>query len=166
MTLLVLVCLVSVAAWYGYDEVLNVAPAPAPTEVCSTPKPKSKQRITSQTVTVNVYNASKVAGLADRTADELRERGFTVEKVGNDPYNSKVPKAEVRGRAKDAPEVLLVSEQLAGESRRGDDRDDATVDLIIGANYTGLVAKAPTAMDVDTPVAVCVTVTPTPVAMR
>lgn len=166
LTLLVLVVLLSGAAWYGYEEVLNIPPPPVPTQVCATPSPKEKQRISASSVTVNVYNASKVSGLADRTADELRERGFTVGKVGNSPYDTKVPKVEVRGRAKNAPEVLLVSEQLAGESRRGDSRtEDTSVDLILGPAYTGLVAKAPSAMDVDTPVGVCVTTTPTPMAL-
>jgi LytR cell envelope-related transcriptional attenuator len=164
-TLLVLVVLLSGAAWYGYDSVLDVAPAPGPTEVCSTPKPHQKQRISAQSVTINVYNAGRISGLADRTADLLRQRGFTVADVGNDPYDSKIKKVEVRGRNKDAPEVLLVGEHLAGETRRGDHRTDTSVDVILGNEYTGLISKAPSAMDVDTDVPVCVTTTPTPVAM-
>jgi hypothetical protein len=164
-TLLVLVGLLSSAAWYGWDSVLNVEPAPGPTEVCTTPKPKEKQRISAQTVTVNVYNAGKISGLANRTADLLRQRGFTVDQVGNDPYDSTIKAVEVRGRHKDAPEVLLVGEQLAGETRRGDERTDTSVDVILGNEYDGLVAKAPSAMEVDTDVPVCVTMTPTPVAM-
>jgi LytR cell envelope-related transcriptional attenuator len=164
LTLLVLVFLLSGAAWYGYDSVLNVPPPPVPTEVCATPSPKAKQHISSNSVTVNVYNASSVAGLADRTASLLRQQGFTVDKVGNDPYDSKVKRVEVRGRAKNAPELLLVAKQLRGETLRADDRTDATVDVIVGEKYLGLVEKAPKAIDVRTPIGVCVTVTPTPVA--
>lgn len=166
LTLLCLVALVTGAAWYGYDSVLNVPPAPKPRQVCATPEPKAKQHISSQTVTVNIYNASHVSGLAERTAALLRERGFTVAKVGNDPYHAKVSKVEVRGRATNAPELLLVAEQLNGETRRADHRANTSVDVILGTKYPGLVAKAPTAMDVNTPVGVCVTVTPTPVALR
>ena len=165
LTLLVLVCLLSVAAWFGYESVLNVPPPPVPTEVCSTPSAKAKQHISSASVTVNVYNASSVAGLADRTASLFRQRGFTVDEVGNDPYDSKVARVEVRGRAKNAPEMLLVAEQIGGEILRADDRTDATVDVIVGEKYVGLVDKAPKAIDVRTPVGVCVTVTPTPVAL-
>lgn len=164
-TLLVLLGLLSSAAWYGWDSVLNVAPAPSPTQVCSTPKPEEKQRISAQTVTLNVYNAGKISGLADRTADLLRQRGFTIAKVGNSPYDAKIKTVEVRGRHKDAPEVLLVGEQLSGETRRGDERTDTSVDVILGSEYAGLVSKAPKAMEVDTRVPVCVTMTPTPMAL-
>jgi hypothetical protein len=164
-TLLVLLGLLSTAAWYGWDSVLNVEPAPGPTQVCMTPKPKEKQRISAHSVTVNVYNAGKVSGLANRTADLLRQRGFTVDEVGNDPYDSKIKTVEVRGRHKDAPEVLLVGEQLAGETRRGDARTDTSVDVILGNQHDGLVPKAPSAMEVDTDIPVCVTTTPTPMAM-
>ncbi len=45
------------------------------------------------TVTVNVYNATAKAGLAGRTAEELKKRGFTIGKVGNAPaeLDKKVP---------------------------------------------------------------------------
>ncbi|HZC25638.1 MAG TPA: LytR C-terminal domain-containing protein [Actinopolymorphaceae bacterium] len=165
LTLLFLVALVTGAAWYGYDSVLNVPAAPKPRQVCATPKNAAKQHISSQGVTVNIYNASHVSGLAERTAALLRQRGFTVAGVGNDPYHSKVAKVEVRGRDTKAPEVLLVAEQLDGETRRADHRTNTSVDIILGTKYTGLVSKAPTAMDVNTPVGVCVTVTPTPVAL-
>jgi hypothetical protein len=164
LTLLVLVGLLSGAAWYGYESVLNVPPPPVPTEVCATPSPKAKQHISSESVTVNVYNASEIPGLADRTASVLRQQGFTVDKVGNDPYGSKAKRVELRGRAKNAPELLLVAEQIGGETIRADDRTDATVDVIVGAKYNGLLDKAPKAIDVRTPIGVCVTVTPTPVA--
>ncbi|WP_020574888.1 LytR C-terminal domain-containing protein [Actinopolymorpha alba] len=163
LTLLVLVGIVSGAAWYGWDSVLNVAPAPGPTQVCSTPGPNAKQRITAQTVAINVYNAGRVAGLADRTAAELRQRGFTVRKVGNAPKGAKVAVVEIRGRAKNAPEVILLARQFSGEKIEADGRSDVSVDLIIGADFHGLVDKAPSAMDVDTPVPICVTATPTPV---
>jgi hypothetical protein len=165
LTLLVLLGLLSTAAWYGWDSVLNVPPDPVPTQVYTTPKPKEKQHISVHTVALNVYNAGKISGLADRTADLLRQRGFTVAKVGNSPYDSKVKTVEIRGRHKDAPEVLLVGEHFSGETRRGDERTDTSVDIILGTQYPGLVSKAPKAMEVDTQVPVCVTMTPTPVAL-
>lgn len=42
---------------------------------------------------MNVYNATAKSGLAGRTAEELKKRGFTIGKVGNAPaeLDKKVP---------------------------------------------------------------------------
>ncbi|REF36791.1 LytR C-terminal domain-containing protein [Thermasporomyces composti] len=162
ITLLVLMGILVGAAWYGYDTVIVGEPKPEPTVVCATPSPNQKQYISAQTFVVNVYNASKISGLAERTANALRERGFTIGKIGNDPYGVDPKYAEIRGRDRNAPEVLLVSEHFSGEVRRGDDRTDTTVDIILGPKFYGLMSKAPAAMDVTTPIGVCVTTTPTP----
>ena len=155
LTLVVLVALVSGAAWYGYQSVMRAVPGAGPTEVCNSPSPGVKQRITAARVTVNVLNAGRVSGLADRTAEQLRQRGFTVDTVGND-RESKVARVEVRGRASNAPEVLLVAANLTKPTVRSDNRDDVSVDIILGSEFHGLASRGPTAMDVDTPIPVCV----------
>lgn len=162
LTLVVLIGLVAGAGWFGWHAVLKAIPGAGPDLVCSTPSPGQKQRIAATNVIVNVYNASEIGGLAERTATDLRQRGFTVGTVANDPEKAKVKFAEVRGRAKDAPEVILVAAQVAKEKVRVDDRTDASVDLVLGSDFQGFVTKAPTAMDVTTTVPVCVKPSPTP----
>ncbi|HEY8456308.1 MAG TPA: LytR C-terminal domain-containing protein [Actinopolymorphaceae bacterium] len=163
--MIVLLGLLFGAAWYGWKSVIDVPPAPQPTQVCSTPKADKKQRIDAKHVIVNVYNDSQVTGLAQQTADTLSLRGFTIGKVANNPYDHKVKTVEIRGRHKQAPEVLLLREQLKGQVTIQDDsRSDTSVDLIIGGKWSGLAGNAPTAMEVDTEVPVCVTKMPTPVA--
>ncbi|RKE20107.1 LytR C-terminal domain-containing protein [Streptomyces sp. TLI_171] len=108
------------------------APAPAPSNT-AVPQPAA--------VTVNVYNATDKAGLAARTADELRKRGFVVGKVGNAPaaLDKKVPGAAqvVSGPGGLGAATLLVS-QVATATSTEDTRADATVDLVIGDTFTAL----------------------------
>ena len=69
----------------------NVCPAHSPISHSTASAPP-----TPATTTVNVYNASSKNGLAARTAAELRERGFVIGEVRNDPLRRKVAVAEVR----------------------------------------------------------------------
>ncbi|MEV7022760.1 LytR C-terminal domain-containing protein [Kitasatospora sp. NPDC093558] len=94
------------------------------------------------TVTVNVYNATTKAGLAGRTADELKKRGFTIGKVGNAPaeLDKKVPgTAQVIAGPAGAGASTLLSSQIAGATATADARTDASVDFVIGDSYNALL---------------------------
>ncbi|KJS60731.1 hypothetical protein VM95_19465 [Streptomyces rubellomurinus] len=94
------------------------------------------------TVTVNVYNATTKAGLAGRTAEELKKRGFTIGKVGNAPaeLDKKVPgPAQVIAGPAGAGAGTLVGSQIAGAAVTADARTDATVDFVIGDSYNALL---------------------------
>ncbi|MDB1086137.1 LytR C-terminal domain-containing protein [Streptomyces sp. ACA25] len=95
------------------------------------------------TITVNVYNATSRAGLAQMTADALEERGFTIGEVDNAP--------EELLETVDAPGLLLGSEaaqesgaltvvgmHLADASTGPADREDAEIDLLIGNEFEEL----------------------------
>ncbi|MFF2141212.1 LytR C-terminal domain-containing protein [Kitasatospora sp. NPDC058190] len=93
-------------------------------------------------VTVNVYNATTKAGLAGRTADELKKRGFTIGKVGNAPaeLDKKVPgTAQVIAGPAGAGGGTLVGSQIAGATVTADARTDASVDFVIGDSYNALL---------------------------
>ncbi|MFH9349167.1 LytR C-terminal domain-containing protein [Kitasatospora sp. NPDC017646] len=93
-------------------------------------------------VTVNVYNATTKAGLAGRTADELKKRGFVIGKVGNAPaeLDKKVPgTAQVIAGPTGAAAGTLVSSQIAGATITSDARTDASVDFVIGDSYNALL---------------------------
>ncbi|MER6302160.1 LytR C-terminal domain-containing protein [Kitasatospora sp. NPDC001539] len=93
-------------------------------------------------VTVNVYNATTKAGLAGRTAEELKKRGFTIGKVGNAPaeLDKKVPgTAQVIAGPAGAGAGTLVGSQIAGATVTADARTDGTVDFVIGDSYNALL---------------------------
>ncbi|SOB83082.1 LytR C-terminal domain-containing protein [Streptomyces sp. 1331.2] len=94
------------------------------------------------TITVNVYNATTKAGLAGRTAEELKKRGFTIGKVGNAPaeLDKKVPgTAQVIAGPAGAGAGTLVGSQIAGAAVTADARTDASVDFVIGDSYNALL---------------------------
>ncbi|WP_145905362.1 LytR C-terminal domain-containing protein [Kitasatospora viridis] len=95
-----------------------------------------------QAVTVNVLNSTDKSGLAARTADELKQRGFTVGKVGNAPsaLQKKVPgSAEVVGGQSGAAAAALLGAQVAGSATMDDGRTDGSVDFVIGDGFNALL---------------------------
>lgn len=100
-------------------------------------------------VTVNVYNATRRTGLAQRTADQLAERGFTIGEVDNAPE-------ELDGNV-EAPGLLLATSAAAesgavaavGAWVEGAETGDPTgergapmeVDLVLGDGFDGLLGE-------------------------
>ncbi|MCX5362416.1 LytR C-terminal domain-containing protein [Streptomyces sp. NBC_00124] len=97
-------------------------------------------------ITVNVFNATPRAGLAKKTADELKKRGFKIGDVGNASaeFDKKVkgtglllgPTSSV------STSLPVLGTQLAGTEARADTRKGTDVDLIIGTDFKSLTAKA------------------------
>ncbi|BAJ29523.1 hypothetical protein KSE_37220 [Kitasatospora setae KM-6054] len=107
-------------------------PAPVPSDT-AVPQPAA--------VKVNVYNATGKAGLAARTADELRKRGFVVDKVGNAPaaLDKKVPgTAQILSGPGGLGAATLLVSQVAAATATEDSRTDATVDFVIGDTFSAL----------------------------
>ncbi|MFJ8040420.1 LytR C-terminal domain-containing protein [Kitasatospora sp. NPDC096147] len=96
-------------------------------------------------VTVNVYNATAKSGLAARTAEEFKKRGFTIGKVGNAPANvEKLPTTTVQvisGPAGLGSATLLAS-QVGGATKSADTRVDGSVDVVVGDAFTALLEPA------------------------
>ncbi|MFR9790348.1 LytR C-terminal domain-containing protein [Streptomyces sp. MB22_4] len=97
-------------------------------------------------ITVNVYNATARTGLAKDTADQLRKRGFKIGDVGNagKDYDKKVKGAGlVLGPASAVGTSLpVLGAQVAGAEQRPDGRKGATLDLVLGDGFKGLVRAA------------------------
>jgi hypothetical protein len=137
-----LVSFLFAAAYYGgwFDEPKKTAGAgpcqPAPT---NTLRPSQ--------IKVNVYNASKRNGLARKVAGEMKDRGFVVGSIANDPLRRTVTTtAEVRYGTKGKAGAQLVSSEVPGSKLVADKRKDASVDLVLGSTYVDLTATAtPTA---------------------
>ncbi|KNB52442.1 LytR C-terminal domain-containing protein [Streptomyces caatingaensis] len=93
-------------------------------------------------ITVNVYNATPRSGLAKTTADELKQRGFRIGKVGNAPapYDKNVNgTALLLGAPEDTDTAMRVlQEQVEGAEVKADVRKGEDIDLIIGAGFKEL----------------------------
>lgn len=135
------------AFWYGLsyyeaDTKARAARPPAPT--C---RPFDPTVVTPDEVTVNVYNATGRTGLAGNTAKLVKDRGFVVGTVANDPTSRKTPAvAEVRhGPAGAAAAKLVASVMPSGTKVVADKRKDTTVDIALGTKFKTLKpAAAPT----------------------
>ncbi|GAA0660531.1 LytR C-terminal domain-containing protein [Kitasatospora atroaurantiaca] len=108
-----------------------------------------------QAVTVNVYNATGKAGLAARTADELKKRGFTIGKVGNAPaaLDKKVPgTVQVVSGPAGLGAATLLGSQVAGSAGSADARTDASVDFVLGDTFAALLdpTQAASALEIAT----------------
>jgi hypothetical protein len=104
-----------------------------------TPLPKPGE------ITVNVYNATQRGGLAKRTADELKKRGFKIGKIGNatPKYDKKLKGVGVllgAPNATDGPFKVLGT-QVPGAMTEADQRTGQDVDLIIGDGFKSLTEK-------------------------
>lgn len=99
------------------------------------------------TITVNVLNATTRSGLAQKTADELKKRGFKIGEVANatKEYDKKVKGTGVLLGPATALDTSLpvLGAQLAAAERRTDPvRKGTELDLIIGDGFRELTKKA------------------------
>jgi len=93
------------------------------------------------TVKTNVFNATTRAGLARKTANELKLRGFPIGTIANDPLGKTLATVgEIRYGPKGKDNALLMRFYLPGTDLTLDARTDATIDVVLGAKY---VAVAP-----------------------
>lgn len=98
------------------------------------------------TVKLNVYNSTNRVGLAGSTADELRARGFIVDKIDNDPKGSGMTSVgEVRFGNKGAEQAQVVAFYIPGITLVNDGRKGKVVDVALGQQFTALASK----QDVD-----------------
>ena len=110
--------------------------ATATTSSSCTPTPGTIQ---PSQITVNVYNATKRNGLAGSTAKAVKDRGFVVGTVANDPLKKTVTApAEVRfGPAGEAASKVVMA-LIPGSVAVKDTRADASVDLVLGDAFTAV----------------------------
>ncbi|MEZ5118057.1 MAG: LytR C-terminal domain-containing protein [Candidatus Nanopelagicales bacterium] len=87
-------------------------------------------------VTTNVYNSTDISGLAGRTSEELKARGFVIGKVANDPLSKTITgTAEIRYGAKGQDGATLMRYYIPKAVLVQDDRTDATIDTVLGEAF-------------------------------
>ena len=114
------------------------------------------ERLTSNLVTVNVYNASQRAGLANRVSINLQRRGFLGGAVANSTSEVKPENVAILTDDRDDPRVKLVAEHFDGvEYAEPDIRATDGVTVVIGDGYEDL-AEGPREIEAERAVTVCV----------
>jgi hypothetical protein len=94
------------------------------------------------TVNLRVLNATDEAGLAQTVAAALKERGFVVDEVANDPSGRTVTGVgELRHGARGADAAQFVRVFVPGAGDYLDTRATALVDVVIGPDF-GTLAPA------------------------
>ena len=114
------------------------------------------EKLTSDLVTVNVYNASQRAGLANRVGINLQRRGFLAGTVANSTSEVQPDAVAILTDDRDDPRVKLVAQQFEDvEFSEPDIKIADGVTVIVGDAYEELV-KAPRDIETDREISVCV----------
>jgi len=128
-------------------------PAVRPSPSCSTPKPKPPENIPSpQQVSVDVSNGTDESGLAISTADELSNRGFDVQGIGNTSRPVQTGTALVRYTAKDLASAIRVAAYIENAELVEVKGASNPVDVWLGPDFDRILAPGEADVaDVDPP---------------
>lgn len=94
-------------------------------------------------VQVDVLDGSGTAGVAGSTAASLTSRGFSVAGEGNAPTFGYTSTVIQYGAASDLPAVSTLKSQVGqAQVQQSSTVSPGTIELILGADFTGLLSKA------------------------
>lgn len=166
ITLAVLLVILVGAAAYGWHTVVGPVTSdsaasptkPSTTQVCTERKTyPTGTSIRAQSFRVNVFNAGGISGQAGDILAALQSRGFRQGVADNPPTGVTATNVTILAQAKNQPQVRLVEQQFRGTVSVVPGPNLATgVDIVVGAEYEGLAAKAPTSLTLTKPTTVCV----------
>ncbi|MSS00260.1 LytR family transcriptional regulator [Arthrobacter sp. BL-252-APC-1A] len=92
-----------------------------------------------ESVTVNVYNTTATPGLAGQVAEALKTRGFAIGVVGNSTVNREGMTAIILSGPEGEPGAFTIQQQIPDTQYIQDDREDASVDVVLGSGYSDLI---------------------------
>lgn len=130
------------------------SPSPEPVDEIPLPPcvPEETMPSAPETVTVRVYNGTDRVGLAGETAAGLTERGFVIAETANYPVEITTGARISFGEAGIAAAYTLAAHMDPGAPALVlDTRTDATVDLILGSTWAGLVDLEAVVIDASSP---------------
>jgi LytR cell envelope-related transcriptional attenuator len=156
MTLLVLLLVLFGGAVYGWSAVIGGGNSDAESpQDCATRTLSPGGRLQATQVTVSVFNAGSVPGLATDTLKQLHKKGFE-SGVAQDA-TAKVRNVEIWTSTPDDPAVTLVAAQFKGKAKivRTESVLGEGVNVIVGNHFKGVSEKAKTSIKVSEPAAVC-----------
>ncbi len=171
ITLVVLIGLLLGAAYYGWrnlsesDEGAGTTPTPSErTPKCvSVEKFRKGERIRSEDVIVNVFNAGTTTGLATATLDSLVDKGFRRGESDNAPADLAATNVTIVRGQSDDPTVRLVAMQFKGAVEFTDGPDVAPgVDVVVGDSFVSVDSKARRVLRLKRQVSTCTSVRESP----
>lgn len=109
---------------------------PAPTSTCPA-GPFDYQDPSA--ITVNVYNSTTIDGLAGIAAEQLRGRAFAVRDIGNREVGSTGMTAIIVSGEGGRANAFTVQRTIPDSLYVADEREDRTIDVILGSSYAGIV---------------------------
>ncbi len=121
--------------------------------------------LTPNLVTVNVYNASRTAGLANRLAVLMQRRGYLAGMVANNPTDLEVDNVVILTADPEDPQVRLVARQFGDPIEYVDQPSvsERGVDVLLGPGYADRGVRddaEEVSVTVEQPVDVCVPILP------
>lgn len=94
-----------------------------------------------QASTVNVYNGTRLTGLAGDTADQLEQRQFTIGEVGNRRINTASMSAVISSGHGGRETAFALQRSIDGAVYTPDRREDDGVDVVVGTQFEGLIPE-------------------------
>jgi len=164
LTLLVAAAIFVFGGVTGFRLLTSSADTVDATPTCTDKTVKKGEKLDSNLVKVNVFNASNRAGLANRVTINLQTNGFLGGEIGNNESATKPSRVAILTDDPRDPRVRLVAKQFKDKVayRKLDVAVDSGVVVIVGDNYAGLHKKAPTRITSDRDITVCVPTVPLP----
>ncbi|WP_418969326.1 LytR C-terminal domain-containing protein [Alloscardovia omnicolens] len=90
-------------------------------------------------LTVRVLNGTNKTGLGTAVGEELRNRGFNLQGVGDYDSASVLERTEIRFGKNSITQAYSIAEQFNDAILRMDNREDALIDVIIGSSFDDLI---------------------------
>lgn len=158
LTLLVAAAIFGFGGIIGFRLLTSSADTGDPAPTCSNQTVKKGEKLDSNLVTVNVFNASNRSGLANRVTINLQANGFLGGTIGNNESSFKPRRVVILTEDPDDPRVRLVAGQFKDKVafRKPDITVERGVIVIVGDDYAGLKSKAPTQIMTDRDITDCV----------
>ncbi len=150
----------------GFNLLTSSADTAVAAPTCTPRTIEKGEDVTPNLVTVNVYNASRTAGLANRVAILMQRRGFLAGTVSNNPTDIETPNIVILAADKSDPQLTVVRAQFSGKvtvQKPPMGSDAENISVLVGRNYAtkGLSKKGKTAKaKADKPIEVCLPVLP------
>lgn len=147
----------------GFNLLTSSADTSVDAPTCEVRTLDEGEEVTPNLVTVNVFNASRTAGLANRIAVLLQRRGFLAGTIANNPTDIEVSNIVILTSDPKDPEVRMVASRLGKPIEFVDAPriSERGVDVLLGPGYAdrgvltneaGPVIKTQSAVDICVPV--------------
>lgn len=163
-TLLVATAVLVVGLVLGFRLLTRSADTAVATPTCTNRTVDKGEELTSNLVTVNVYNDSNRSGLANRVEIDMQRKGFLGGTIANSTSSAHPKGVAILTDDRTDPRVRLVAAQFNNRVKyaKPDIAVEEGVAIVVGDDYTRLKKKASRSIKADRPVTVCVPIVKLP----